>query len=237
MASEAEFSELSSLIERLINSRNRDLALFLPFMMALTNIPINLNNPDQDSVSPDQENEENQTQTGRESRDRIILINPLTQGMVVIEGRGGGGDSSSSTSSLENLMRDLLLNNNKSGQPPASKASIEALPTAEICTDGEECSICLEEWEIGGMAKEMPCKHKFHGECIEKWLNLHGSCPICRHKMPVDENFDKNKSNEGENSGRRRELWVSFSFANNGSNSTSDSSSYSSSAVDQNTDS
>lgn len=219
MASEArEFSEASSLVERLINSRNRDLAMFLPFILALTNDP-ERDNPDQESSNPGEGTEEDSTRT---ARDRIILINPLTQGMIVIE----GGDASS----LDLLMRDLF---NKDGQPPASKASIEAMPVVEIETDGEECAICLEEWEVGGTAKQMPCKHRFHGECIEKWLNIHGSCPICRHKMPVDKNFEKSKTND-ENSGRRRELWVSFSFANR---SSSDSSSNTSSPmVDQNTD-
>lgn len=208
MASEAtEFSEASSLIERLINSRNRDIAMFLPFILALTNAPGRANNPEQESSNPG------------EGTDRIILINPLTQGMIVIEGGGDGG------SSLDLLMRDLL---NKDGQPPASKDSIEAMPVVEIETE-EDCVICLEEWEIGGKAKQMPCKHRFHGECIEKWLNIHGSCPVCRYKMPVEKYFEKSKINDENNSGngigRRREIWVSFSFANHSSNSSVDSSS------------
>ncbi|CAK9183740.1 unnamed protein product [Ilex paraguariensis] len=193
MASETEFSELS-LIERLISSRNRDISMFLPIILGFTNNPATTN-PDQDLTDPDQE-----TPT---QRDRIILINPLTQGMVVIEGR---------SSSLDSLLRDLL---SKDGQPPASKASIEAMPSVEI-REGEdgECVVCLEEWEVGGMAKEMPCKHRFHGECIEKWLGIHGSCPVCRHKMPVDEDDVKKKSGggDGEGRGRIREIWLNFSF-------------------------
>lgn len=224
MASEAtEFSEASSLIERLINSRNRDLAVFLPFILALTNGP-ERGNPDQESSNPGDEREE--------SRDRIILINPLTQGMIVIEGGDG--------SSLDRLMRDLM---NKDGQPPASKDSIEEMPVVEIETEGEEeeCVICLEQWENGGKAKQMPCKHRFHGECIEKWLNIHGSCPVCRYKMPVEKNFEKSKINDENNSGngRRREIWVSFSFANHSSITDSSSSNPLSPIVDldQNTQS
>ncbi|KAL0336388.1 UNVERIFIED_CONTAM: E3 ubiquitin-protein ligase MP [Sesamum radiatum] len=82
-------------------------------------------------------------------------------------------------------------------------------------SDDDPCVICLEEWEAGEKAKEMPCKHRFHGECIEKWLRIHGSCPVCRYEMPVDEDDDdekKRRSGEGDGE-RRREIWVSFTFA------------------------
>lgn len=199
MASATELNE-PSLLERLISSRNRDLSLFLPIILGLTSTRLD-SSSDPDQESPD-------TPTTRESRGRIIFINPLTQGMVVIEG---------SSSRLDSLLRDLLSNG---GQPPASKASIEAMPSVEISgeDEGGECVICLEDWEIGEVVKEMPCKHRFHGGCIEKWLGIHGSCPVCRFKMPVDHEDVINKSvGDGESDGdererRRREIWVNFSF-------------------------
>ncbi|XP_016442361.1 E3 ubiquitin-protein ligase MPSR1-like [Nicotiana tabacum] len=204
MASESELSatEASSFIENLINSRNRDFSLFLPFVLAFTNSSIS-STPVQDSTSPDQETQESTTPS--DFLDRIILINPLTQGMVVIENR-------SSSSNFESFLSDLL---GKDGPPPASKASIEALPNVEICEEEKgECVICLEEWGVSGdevVVKEMPCKHRFHGNCIEKWLKIHGSCPVCRYKMPEEEGELNNKS---ENSGRRREIWMSFGLGN-----------------------
>ncbi|KAJ0038415.1 hypothetical protein Pint_21920 [Pistacia integerrima] len=121
--------------------------------------------------------------------------------MVVIEG----------TSSLDSLMRNLV---SKDGQSPASKASVEALRSFEIGDsedekEGEvgECVVRLEEYEVGEMGKEMPCKHRFHAKCIEKWLGIHGSCLVCRYKMPVDEEEIGYKRDE-----QRREVWVSFSF-------------------------
>ncbi|GAA0173048.1 hypothetical protein LIER_41449 [Lithospermum erythrorhizon] len=71
----------------------------------------------------------------------------------------------------------------KHGPLPASKASIEALRCVDV-DEGFECSICLGE----GLqdVNEMPCKHLFHSGCINKWLGIHGSCPICRVRMPVE---------------------------------------------------
>ncbi|CAI9096584.1 OLC1v1032766C1 [Oldenlandia corymbosa var. corymbosa] len=224
MSSETESSEpsLSSLIERLISSRNRDLALLLPLMLALLHDRASaaVANPDADSSTPVQESGENEADNDNSPppslgpNDRIILINPFTQGMVVIE-NSSRGDGNSGTSTLESLLSDLF---GKDGQPPASKASMEAMPVVEINEheEGEECVICLEAWKVG---KEMPCKHRFHGECIEKWLKVHGTCPVCRYKMPVEENAggsSKEGENRENNSGRGRQIWFSFSFGGNG---------------------
>ena len=38
---------------------------------------------------------------------------------------------------------------------------------------------------ISGVA--IACKHKFHSSCIESWLKVKGSCPICQFGMPVVE--------------------------------------------------
>ncbi|KAK6139331.1 hypothetical protein DH2020_026923 [Rehmannia glutinosa] len=202
MASETSSSEPSSFLETLINSRNTDVSLFLPFILGLN------------ATSPPQETEIQDTP--RESRDRIVLINPLTQNVVVIE-RSSSNSSNSSSLGFDSFLNDLF--SGKTGRPPASKASIDAMASVEIVggeNDGDQCVICLEEWVSGEKAREMPCKHRFHGECIEKWLKIHGSCPVCRYEMPVDEIDDDEKRRNGEGVGeRRRGIWVSFMFGRN----------------------
>ncbi|KAK6133664.1 hypothetical protein DH2020_032574 [Rehmannia glutinosa] len=198
MASETEYSEQSSpFMETLINSSNRDISLFIPVILGLT------------AAGPPQETQDQAAP--RESRDRIILVNPFTQSMVVLESNSG-----SLGLGLDSLFGDFF--SGKNGQRPASRTSIDAMPSVEIVKGSEngdeQCVVCLEEWEGGEMAKEMPCKHRFHGECIEKWLRICGSCPVCRYEMPVDEDDDLGKKCRGENEGegRRREIWVSFGF-------------------------
>lgn len=75
---------------------------------------------------------------------------------------------------------------NKEGPLPASKSAINELPTVKV-PEEEDCVICLSEYDE---AKELPCKHRFHSDCIMKWLGIHGSCPVCRYEMPVDEKED-----------------------------------------------
>ncbi|XP_051119994.1 E3 ubiquitin-protein ligase MPSR1-like [Andrographis paniculata] len=87
---------------------------------------------------------------------------------------------------VESLLRE---NQSMEGPSPASKASIESLPAVRITDPNWECAICLTEYEVKGeeCVKEMPCRHKFHANCINKWLGIRGSCPVCRLVMPAAE--------------------------------------------------
>ncbi|PIN07149.1 hypothetical protein CDL12_20289 [Handroanthus impetiginosus] len=44
------------------------------------------------------------------------------------------------------------------------------------------CSICLSEYMPKETLRSIPeCNHWFHAECIDEWLRLNSSCPICRN--------------------------------------------------------
>ncbi|XP_031503639.1 RING-H2 finger protein ATL67-like [Nymphaea colorata] len=43
------------------------------------------------------------------------------------------------------------------------------------------CSICLSDYKEGEMVRMLPdCRHFFHVGCVDSWLRLNASCPICR---------------------------------------------------------
>lgn len=74
--------------------------------------------------------------------------------------------------------------------PPASKAAVESMPTVVVaaCHVGADshCAVCKEAFELGDEAREMPCSHMYHQDCILPWLALRNSCPVCRHELPTD---------------------------------------------------
>ncbi|KAG8084590.1 hypothetical protein GUJ93_ZPchr0010g7817 [Zizania palustris] len=74
--------------------------------------------------------------------------------------------------------------------PPASKAAVESMPTVSIAVShvgaDSYCAVCKEPFELGTEAREMPCSHIYHQDCILPWLALRNSCPVCRHEMPTD---------------------------------------------------
>ncbi|MFS7965124.1 putative transcription factor C2H2 family [Helianthus anomalus] len=91
---------------------------------------------------------------------------------------------------LEQLSQIDISGLNRNEQPPASKSAIESMPTIEVnnihVSKESHCAICIEAFDLGAEAREMPCKHLYHSDCILPWLTLRNSCPVCRHELPTD---------------------------------------------------
>lgn len=56
-----------------------------------------------------------------------------------------------------------------------------------VRSDFLQCAVCLDEFELRSDAREMPCGHMFHSDCIQLWLGWQRSCPLCRYQIPIDE--------------------------------------------------
>lgn len=90
--------------------------------------------------------------------------------------------------SLEALFEQLLLQDNRQGPAPAPQSAIDSMPVVKISrrhlNDDPQCPVCKDKFEVGAEAREMPCKHLYHTDCIIPWLVQHNSCPVCRHPLP-----------------------------------------------------
>lgn len=45
----------------------------------------------------------------------------------------------------------------------------------------QQCSICLEQFQVGETVRTIPCFHTFHSSCVDPWLATKSECPICKH--------------------------------------------------------
>lgn len=70
------------------------------------------------------------------------------------------------------------------GEPPATAASIAALPTVEVAEPAAVCAICKDDLPLASEARKLPCAHLYHSFCIVTWLQMHNSCPVCRFRIP-----------------------------------------------------
>ncbi|KAI3892250.1 hypothetical protein MKW92_046407 [Papaver armeniacum] len=73
------------------------------------------------------------------------------------------------------------------------KTLIESLPFFKFSAlkgskQGLECSVCLSKFEDTEVLRLLPkCKHAFHINCVDQWLESHSSCPLCRHKVHAED--------------------------------------------------
>ncbi|CAJ1951701.1 unnamed protein product [Sphenostylis stenocarpa] len=94
--------------------------------------------------------------------------------------------SSASLGDQENLPTFVRSRSRFSG---IDKTVIESLPFFRFSSlkgskEGLECAVCLSKFEDVEVLRLLPkCKHAFHIDCIDNWLERHSSCPICRHKV------------------------------------------------------
>ena len=63
----------------------------------------------------------------------------------------------------------------------------------EVCFNhSPNCSICFEKL-VSKETHIVHCGHKFHHNCIEKWLEKEFSCPLCRglidHEIILDDSI------------------------------------------------
>ncbi|CBI24304.3 unnamed protein product, partial [Vitis vinifera] len=111
---------------------------------------------------------------------------------------------------LEELIEQLTMNDRR-GPPPATRSSIDAMPTIKITQrhlrSDSHCPVCKDKFELGSEARQMPCDHIYHSDCIVPWLVQHNSCPVCRQELPpqVSGNVRGQQSSNGGNRSSRSE--------------------------------
>ncbi|KAK9101213.1 hypothetical protein Scep_024643 [Stephania cephalantha] len=113
---------------------------------------------------------------------------------------------------LHQANRALLRSRSRSSSG-IDKTVIESLPFFRFSSlkgekEGLECAVCLSKFEDSELLRLLPkCKHAFHIGCVDKWLESHSSCPICRHKVdPTDPAIFTNSSSLSFSSRNHQEL-------------------------------
>lgn len=78
-----------------------------------------------------------------------------------------------------------------SRQPPKitglDRPTVESYPKTvwgesyELLKDNGPCAICLSDYKTKDAVRTIPeCNHYFHVVCVDEWLRLNATCPVCR---------------------------------------------------------
>jgi hypothetical protein len=87
------------------------------------------------------------------------------------------------TAAREALHAAVVLGSQSLSQEPLRRTGMFPYrATEKDCVDDAECTICLEEFEVGVPMARLECLCRFHRKCIEQWFVGHpGRCPVHQH--------------------------------------------------------
>jgi len=115
---------------------------------------------------------------------------------------GNPGDYAWGREGLDVIVTHLLNQMDTAGPPPLAKEKIAEIPVAAITKEqvacSLQCSVCWEDFKVEEPVRKLPCEHVYHANCIVPWLELHGTCPICR-KTLTEESADESGSQGQDN--------------------------------------
>ncbi|KAF2599706.1 hypothetical protein F2Q68_00011074 [Brassica cretica] len=56
---------------------------------------------------------------------------------------------------------------------------------ADTAANATDCIVCLSTLKTGEEVRKLGCRHVFHKQCLEGWLqHLNFNCPLCRSPLP-----------------------------------------------------
>ncbi|CAM0902135.1 unnamed protein product [Alopecurus aequalis] len=80
-----------------------------------------------------------------------------------------------------------------------SLSVVDALPAVRFGDMGgaaaaaqPECAVCLGAFDAAAdeLLRVLPkCRHVFHADCVDTWLEAHSTCPVCRRRVGKEDAF------------------------------------------------
>mmetsp|Transcript_10398 Transcript_10398/g.15075 ORF Transcript_10398/g.15075 Transcript_10398/m.15075 type:complete len:101 (-) Transcript_10398:202-504(-) len=72
----------------------------------------------------------------------------------------------------------------------ASPEAVSNLVSEKFEPDGtpeedRSCIVCISDHDVGDMLRVLPCQHAFHRKCVDQWLQLDKSCPLCKQDIDI----------------------------------------------------
>ncbi|NXV08118.1 RN215 protein, partial [Cettia cetti] len=55
-------------------------------------------------------------------------------------------------------------------------------PRSRAC-EIDSCAVCLDHFHKSQWLRVLPCSHEFHRDCVDPWLLLQQTCPLCKRNI------------------------------------------------------
>ncbi|KAK1550279.1 hypothetical protein Q3G72_016628 [Acer saccharum] len=100
--------------------------------------------------------------------------------------RGATPESINALPTYKFKLKKTRSGNDRDNNSGAGDGGVVAAGTdKEHAISGEDavCCICLARYANNDELRELPCSHFFHKDCVDKWLKINASCPLCKNEV------------------------------------------------------
>ncbi len=107
-----------------------------------------------------------------------------------VPGGHSHGDGSGLPGGMEGMFNQFMASLMMGMGPPPpqglTRDEVDDLPTFTYQarhpegSDYTQCSICLMDFEVDDTLRLLPCLHRYHTECVDRWFQQSTLCPLCK---------------------------------------------------------
>ncbi|KAM6945235.1 RING finger protein 215 isoform 2-T3 [Lycodopsis pacificus] len=108
--------------------------------------------------------------------DTVLLVALILSTGVIVQARWQNHEHQRNDDLEDVLKRMLSLKTKTYCQP---KPWCDASQPAET----DNCAVCLEPFNNNQCLRVLPCRHEYHRDCVDPWLLLHHTCPLCKRSI------------------------------------------------------
>eukprot|EP00448_Togula_jolla_P015541 CAMPEP_0170581454 /NCGR_PEP_ID=MMETSP0224-20130122/7046_1 /TAXON_ID=285029 /ORGANISM="Togula jolla, Strain CCCM 725" /LENGTH=354 /DNA_ID=CAMNT_0010904587 /DNA_START=62 /DNA_END=1126 /DNA_ORIENTATION=+ len=84
----------------------------------------------------------------------------------------------------EVMYRGLLCSSSAAPKGSLEKNTSEVVQQEPMLCSHPTCPVCLEDFgDLTNIRKTNVCNHYFHTTCLQGWMNVNRTCPICREDL------------------------------------------------------
>nr|XP_040052677.1 RING finger protein 215 isoform X1 [Gasterosteus aculeatus aculeatus] len=113
--------------------------------------------------------------------DTVLLVALILSTGVIVQARRQNQDHQRNDDvellPKQDVLKRMLSLKTKTYRQP--KAWCDASQPVET----DNCAVCLEPFNNNQCLRVLPCLHEYHRDCVDPWLLLHHTCPLCKRSI------------------------------------------------------
>eukprot|EP00440_Ansanella_granifera_P011419 gb/GFBE01012389.1/.p1 GENE.gb/GFBE01012389.1/~~gb/GFBE01012389.1/.p1 ORF type:complete len:305 (+),score=51.00 gb/GFBE01012389.1/:1-915(+) len=129
---------------------------------------------------------------GEDADSSQAQVQALTRSLVqVLSDRENAQRNLAGMQALAELLTTLLPNagveqevvESRTGTMTFNEANMPRSDTGPQDDSERQCMVCLERFQDGENLRILPCLHRYHLGCVDRWLKENRHCPVCKHDI------------------------------------------------------